>query len=87
MIDSVPLPYLSTNHHRRTLPTSSANSTKAVTRTAMSPSLVTLCAARSFRYSSSSSSYAWRLADADSLASSLSRSNSDARPSSSHTVR
>ena len=43
-------PYLSTNHHTRTLPTSSTNSTMAVTRTMLSRSFVCLCAAVSFRY-------------------------------------
>ena len=71
--------YLITNHHRRVLPISSANSTKAITRAAMSPSFVFSWAARSFQYAPSISSYARPLADADSLASSLSRSNSDAR--------
>ena len=41
-------PYLSTNHHTRTLAISSANSTKTVTRTAMNSSFVSLCAATSF---------------------------------------
>ena len=48
-------PYLSTNHHRRTLPISSANSTKTATRTAMNSSFVSLCAATSFWYALSSS--------------------------------
>ena len=47
-------PYLSTNHHTRTLATSSTNSTKAVTRTAMNRSFVSLCAATSFWYALSS---------------------------------
>ena len=51
-------PYFSTNHQRRTLAISSANSTKAVTRAMLSSSFVSLCAAISFRYASSISSYA-----------------------------
>ena len=43
-------PYLSTNHHTRTLAISSANSTKTATRTAMNSSFVSLCAATSFSY-------------------------------------
>ena len=88
------VPYLSTNHHRKTLPISSANSTKTATRTAMNSSFVSLCAATSFSYALSSSQYGRLLADADSLASSRSRSNSDALSfhsdtfcSNSHTVR
>ena len=50
-----PSPYLSTNHHTRTLAISSANSTKTATRTAMNSSFVSLCAATSFWYSLSSS--------------------------------
>ncbi len=49
--------------------------------------LVLPCAARSLRYASVTSSYASSLADAASLASSRSRSNSDAVRSSPRTVR
>ena len=48
-------PYLSTNHHTRTLAISSANSTKAVTRAMLNSSFVSLCAATSFWYALSSS--------------------------------
>ena len=48
-------PYLSTNHHTRTLATSSTNSTMAVTRAMLSSSFVSLCLAVSFRYAASSS--------------------------------
>ena len=64
MIDSVPLPYLSTNHHSRTLPISSTSSKMAVTRSEMTTFFVSLCSATSFRYASSISLYARPLADA-----------------------
>ena len=48
-------PYLSTNHHRRTLPISSASSTKAAMRVAMSTLFASLCAATSFQCACSSS--------------------------------
>ena len=70
--------YLSTNHQRTTLPISSASSTKAITRTMLSTSFVTLCSATSFWYSLSSSWYGRLAVAVDSLASSRSRSNSDA---------
>ena len=66
-------PYVSTSHDTRTLTISSTNSTAAVTRSMLSSSFVSVCAAVSFRYASSSSSYGRLLADADSLASSRSR--------------
>ena len=59
------VPYLSTNHHRKTLPISSANSTKTATRTAMNSSFVSLCAATSLSYALSSSQYGRLLADAE----------------------
>ena len=76
--------YATSRHVSRPQMTSNATTTKPSLK---ANRLVLPCAARSFQYASSISSYARPLADADSLASSLSRSNSDDRPSNSHTVR